>query len=301
MLIYYVTFAFLSAAFFLAALAVKRVAAKPAVSHQQLRLLPNASLMTPGSNPKSRFDHWVYESLWISGLSFSAQAVLLASLGLAGSVAVLTWAFQLPLAAQILASAALLLVIPIVLLIARRRQLKKFSDTLPASLELIARAVKAGESFEVSIKVAAQAAKDPVQRELKFCSRQLEMGAPVTSVMAHLARRVPTMDVKIFAHTISVHRELGGRLASGVERLAKVIRERQEYVQKINSMTSLGRFAIGAISFMGVFVLAYLLIFHPEYLNKLLDSDLGLTMVIYAVLSELVGLVWVTIALRMEA
>ena len=51
---------------------------------------------------------------------------------------------------------------------------------------------------------------------------------------------------------------------------------------------------------MGVLVLVYLLLVHPQYLERLVQSELGVSMIVYAVLSEIVGLAWVAITLKGE-
>lgn len=268
----------------------------------ELRRLPERVIAAPSSTDSIsvRFDRWMHRTLRGSGIGMSVGMIVLISILSAILTATATFLSGLSLPIQLFSSLSILFVIPSVLMLLKRRRIKEFSDQLPPTLDLISRAVGAGESFESAIGIAAKAAKDPVQSELLQCARQFEMGTSTSAVMSSFAQRVPTMEVRIFAHTVSVHRELGGRLAQGLERLATVIRDRREYVQKVSSMTSLGRFSIGAISLMGVFVLGYLTVFHPEYLTKLSSSELGLKMIAYAVISEIVGLCWVAITLKIE-
>lgn len=288
--------------FMLSAMLVRRVMKPVGVAPIELKRLPQP-VITPPSDTDAlsvRLDRWLHKTLMGSGLGMSFGTIVLVSVLTAVLAAVATFLAGVSLVVQLLVSLGVLFVLPAILLFFKRKRTKEFSDQLPATLDLISRAVRAGESFEGAIEIAADAAKDPVKVELQQCVRQFAMGTPTESVMSSLVQRVPTMELRIFAHTVTVHRELGGGLAKGLERLATVIRDRREYVQKVNSMTSLGRFSIGAISLMGVFVVAYLTIFHPEYLTKLLSSELGLKMVAYAVISELVGLCWVAMTLRME-
>ncbi len=295
-------FASLAGFFMLSAVFVRRLMTPSGPAEIALRRLPQR-VITPPSDTDSiavRFDRWMHSTLIGSGVGMSIGTIVLLSILAAVLTATATFLYGASLPVQLLLSLGVLFVVPFVLTLIRRRRIKEFSDQLPPTLDLVARAVRAGESFESAIEIAAKAAKDPVKNELNQCVRQFELGTPVASVMAAFAQRIPTMEVRIFAHTVTVHRELGGRLAEGLERLATVIRDRREYIQKVNSMTSLGRFAIGAISLMGVFVLAYLTIFHPEYLRKLLSSELGLKMVAYGVISEIVGLCWVAMTLKME-
>lgn len=295
-------FASLAGFFMLSAVFARRLMTAAGPVQAELKRLPQRVITPPTANDSIsvRFDRWMHRTLMGSGIGMSIGTIVLISILAAVLAATATFLAGTSLAVQLLLSLSVLFVLPIVLMVLKRRRIREFSDQLPPTLDLVSRAVRAGESFESAIEIAAKAAKDPVQHELKQCVRQFELGTPTSAVMASFAERVPTMEVRIFAHTVTVHRELGGRLANGLERLATVIRDRREYVQKINSMTSLGRFSIGAISLMGVFVLGYLTVFHPEYLTKLTSSELGLKMVAYAVISEIVGLCWVAMTLKME-
>ena len=298
----FAVFAFLAGFFMLSAMFVRRLMTPIGPVGAELKRLPQR-VITPPSTDDSisvRFDRWMHRTLAGSGIGMSVATIVLISILSAVLTATATFLAGTSLLVQLLLSLSVLFVLPVVLMVFKRRRIREFSDQLPPTLDLLSRAVGAGESFENAMVIASESAKDPLQNELKQCVRQFEMGTPTAAVMSSFAQRVPTMEVRIFAHTVSVHRELGGRLANGLERLAAVIRDRREYIQKVNSMTSLGRFSIGAISLMGVFVLGYLTVFHPEYLRKLLASELGLKMVAYAVISEIVGLCWVAMTLKIE-
>lgn len=295
-------FVSLTGFFMLSAVFVRRLMTPVGSVPIELKRLPQR-VITPSSDNDSvsvRFDRWMHKTQMGSGFGLSVGGIVLISVLAAVLVAVATFLAECALAVQVLCALSVLFLFPVVLTFFKRRRTKEFSDQLPSTLDLIARAVRAGESFENAVEIAANAAKSPVKNELQQCVRQFEMGTPTSAVMSSFAQRVPTVEVRIFAHTVTVHRELGGRLANGLERLATVIRDRRDYVQKVNSMTSLGRFSIAAISLMGVFVLGYLMVFHPEYLTKLLTTELGLKMVAYAIISEIVGLCWVAMTLKME-
>ena len=184
-------------------------------------------------------------------------------------------------------------------ILAVRRQ-KKFVEQFPTAIDMMARSVHAGESFEEALVTTAKTVAEPVASELKRLAQELELGMQVSTCMHSFARRNRLTDVKIFANTVSVHRETGGRLADTLARLAEVIRTRSDYLRKIRSATSLGRYAAIAIVLGGLAVLVYMLIVHPEYIQKLLDSEIGLKLVYYAIVSEIVGVIWVAMTLKQE-
>ena len=173
------------------------------------------------------------------------------------------------------------------------QRIRKFNKQFPAGLDLMARAARAGESIENALVVAQKSSEAPLSDELRYCQRQLELGMSIEEVSEGLADRIGSRELKLFAHTISIHRSIGGRLANSLERLSVVIRKRMECQEKLKSMTSLGRFAVISIIVMGALVLTYMVFMEPEYIGRLTESDLGKKLIMYASVSELVGLIWV--------
>ena len=179
-------------------------------------------------------------------------------------------------------------------------RIQKFNKQFPAGLELMARAARAGESIESAIEISQRSSNQPLKNEFKYCLKQLQLGLPLDAVVDDLARRIGSSELRLFAHTIAIHRSLGGKLADALERLSNVIRKRMECNEKLKSMTSLGRFAVLSIAAMGGFILAYMLIVEPDYIGRLTQSDLGQKLIVYASISELVGLVWVGWTLKSD-
>ncbi len=253
-----------------------------------------------GAGLASTFDVWLQVTLRKTGMLISPNTCVTTMVCLGILTGVSLWiAESPPVFVGTGAIGSVIVGIVSLRLIASRRE-KQFSAHFPAAVELLARSVRAGESLEDSLTLAAESAQDPVKTELLHCAKQIRMGRSAASVMGDLAKRFPLMNVRIFAHIISVHRSTGGRLSETLERLAKVIRQRTEYLQKIRTLTGMGRFAALAIGYLGVFVLIYLSLLHPEYIQKLWATPLGQKMAVYALVSELIGIVWVALTLRSE-
>ncbi|MFK7768961.1 MAG: type II secretion system F family protein [Mariniblastus sp.] len=298
-------FCCLTASFLATTLVIKRVMSPAEAIVPKLKRLPGRISFpnqegtgAPGIDRK--LDLWLHRSVRRSGWKIT-PVVFMASnccLAICVGVALLSTEFHEGIAAVGAISTFVLGLVAIQ--IAVRRRQKKFNEHFPASLELLARSVASGESLEDSIELIAEAVQEPVREEFQHCAKQLQMGGAVQAVMSDFAVRVPTMDVRIFAHTVAMHRDTGGRLSDTLTRLANVIRERNEYLKKIRTMTGLGRFAAITIGYMGVFVLVYLCVFHHDYVGKLWASDLGQRMAIYGIASEICGIIWVALTLKSD-
>lgn len=265
-----------------------------------LRQFPRRPQAEPAPAGVSRFDSWLERTLYLSGWSLSPLEAsllsILVALALGGMVLL---ASENLLAASIAGLAGL--TFPLVgIILAQRKRVRRFAEQFPDALFLIARAVRAGESLDQAIELVGQTAHDPLAVEFRRCAGQMNMGLSVPAAMQGLQQRMDLMDVRIFANTIAMHRDLGGNLPATLERLAQVIRERYAYQRQLKSVTGAGRFSAMFIGLLGASLFAYLILFQPEYAQRLLESGTGQAMLCYAAVSQLAGLFWVSRIVRRE-
>lgn len=182
----------------------------------------------------------------------------------------------------------------------RAGRIRDVQAQLADAMDLMSRATRAGESLDQAIALVGQRAPEPLGLEFRRCARHLQMGLSVTAAMRALVHRLPIMDVRILATTLSVHRQAGGNLAFTLERMARVVRDRMIYRQQIRSVTAAGRFSAMLIATVGPLLFLYLFTFERDYVGKLLDLPLGNLMLVFAVVLEIVGLVWISRLIRAE-
>ena len=292
---------FSSAAFF-TMLAIKALSAPAPQPVSPIQIRPEWHAVHGGDRKQlsHRFDAWFTRLVARTGLKidrYSTMLILGATSLLAG---IACFVADLPAYLQILIGMAVFGSGLTILYCLHLARVKKFSAQFPAALELLARSVRSGEDFESAIVSVSKNFEEPISNEFRWCQQQIELGLSPADAIGGLAHRIPTMDVQLFAHTIAVHRNLGGRLSDSLERLSSVIRDRSAQIEKIKSITGIGRFAVFAILFMAVFVLIYLSWMHPEYIAKLYSARLGRQMMIYAAISEFIGIVWAFLTLKSE-
>lgn len=288
----------------LAAIMVRRKAdssaSEPAVAKLQLRRDAKLATASESDSVGSGFDRWLELVLIRAGISMDRLTFMTLLCAIAFTIGGAGVALDI----NPLLIVPFVFVVPLIGMIGvyvkMKLRLGKFEKLFPTSLELLARATRAGENLENAFQIAADSCETPVKEELTQCVRQMRLGMPPTAVVADLARRVDSSNVHLLSHSISIHHVLGGRLAESLDRLSLVIHNRSECEQKIKSMTSIGRFAILSIVLMGFFVLIYLTMAEPDYISNLFSSSLGHKMLAYAAVSELIGLVWVGYTLKSD-
>ncbi len=187
-----------------------------------------------------------------------------------------------------------------VLVFYRWRRMGQIMVQLPDSLDLVARAVRAGESVDQAITLAGQRTPAPLGVELRRTASQMHMGLGLAEATRSLARRVPSVEMKILSTTLSVHRTSGGNLALTLERMAGVIRDRLNYRRQLKATTAAGRFSTILVASAGPLLFAYMFIFNSEYSRRLIEQPMGQMMLAVAVALEIIGLVWVISMLRTD-
>lgn len=258
-----------------------------------LRRLPLARDEQPPRGITGHIDAGFERLVVESGLDWTTMAatlVLVAGGLLVGGVLWL-WTNEIP-AGVVGAVIGLALPLPL-LAYYRMRRIREIREQFPDMLDLLARAVRAGESLDQAIELAGQKGPEPLGREFRRCSRQLGMGLSMHAVMRALVYRMRLMEVRIFATTLAVHRQSGGNLALTLERMAAVLRERITYHRQIRAATAAGRFSATLIASTGPLLFIYMFVFQYEYAGKLVTLPLGQSLLALAVGLEIIGLIWI--------
>ena len=101
-----------------------------------------------------------------------------------------------------------------------------FEEQFPDTIDLIARALRAGHAFTTGLAITAEEAPQPVAGEFKLLYDQQNFGMPLSDALKAFAERLPLLDAQFFVTAVLTQRESGGNLAEILGNLANVIRER---------------------------------------------------------------------------
>jgi tight adherence protein B len=179
---------------------------------------------------------------------------------------------------------------PFVYLIFKRNmRFRKFEEGLPASLEMMVSALRAGNSLISAIGVVGREVADPIGKEFRICYDEQNYGLELRTAMENLATRIPIQDVRIIVTAILIQKETGGNLAEVLDKCAHVIRERFRLKKEIRVKTAQGRLTGWILSCLPV-VLGFLLwLIHPEGISLLWKRPMGLKMLYTATVMTLLG------------
>ena len=234
------------------------------------------------------------------GHKFLAYRVVLLSIVLAVAAATVTWLLfrSVPIAAIGLAIAGGL---PYVKIFRdRTMRIQQFEEQLPDAIDMVKRALRAGHPFTGAIKLVADEMDDPVAAEFGTTFADINYGNDSRRAMLGLLQRVPSVTVMALVTSILVQRETGGNLAEILERIAAVVRGRFKLQRKVKTLSAEGRLSAWILALVPLVLFAVIWVTTPDYLPMLLEDEAGKKMIIYGVVSGLIGIFWVRRVIRIE-
>ncbi len=180
--------------------------------------------------------------------------------------------------------------LPVVWLKMRRaRRFGKFAKQLPDSLELVARALRAGHSLQAGFHLVAGEAADPIATEFQRVYEEQNLGIPLDEALRNMTGRMPNVDLKFFATAVILQRQTGGDLAEILDKIGSLIRQRFEIFGQVQALTGEGR--LSGIVLLALPPALFLAVYHlnPDYVMPLFTDPLGKQMMAGGVLMQLLG------------
>jgi tight adherence protein B len=173
---------------------------------------------------------------------------------------------------------------------ARASRMNAICAQLPETFDLMARAIKAGQTVSGAMQIAADQLKPPISAELAACCEQQNLGLPYDVALQELARRTGVMELQMFVVALLVNRNTGGNLAEILHNLSEVIRKRTRLRGKIKAATSEGRLQAVVLSLLPLAAFLGLVLLNRPYAQILLDRPA----LLFAILaSEALGSLWI--------
>ena len=164
------------------------------------------------------------------------------------------------------------------LVIRKRNRMQKFLRQLPEALDLIARGLRAGHAFTTGLKLATESFDDPLGTEFDETLDEINFGVSVPDALKNLTHRVDCPDLRFFVVSVIIQRETGGNLSEIIESIARIIRERFKFDDKLRVLSAESRFSAKVLVSFPFLILIALRFINPEYVNLLFEDPMGRTM-----------------------
>jgi tight adherence protein B len=189
-------------------------------------------------------------------------------------------------------SAAFGFAIPsLIIKVIEKKRRDKFAGQFVDTLTLISSSLRAGLSLVQAIEVVVEEMPVPTSQEFAMVAKELKMGLPLDESFGRLKKRMPFEELHLFTIAISIARETGGNLVLILENLVIVLREKKKIGDKIKTLTLQGRWQGIIMSILPIFFAFFVFKTNPHYLELMLESQLGKVLLIYCVISEIIGVI----------
>ena len=171
----------------------------------------------------------------------------------------------------------------------RTRRLDKFEEQFPESIELIARALRAGHALPTGLLMVSEEMAEPVGAEFKLVYDRQNFGMPLPDALRGLAERIPLLDARFFVTAVLTQRETGGNLSEVLDNLATVIRDRFRVKRQVRVLSAHGRITGWVLAGLPPALAAVLFMMSPNHMKVLITDPLGIQMIVVAGVMQIIG------------
>jgi tight adherence protein B len=168
---------------------------------------------------------------------------------------------------------------------------RKFQQQLVDTIMLLSASLKSGLSILQAIEVVIEEMPAPTNQEFKLVLNAIKVGVTIEESLERLKERMYSEELNMLITSILVSRETGGDLSRIFERVVNSIRQKTKVSQQLSNLTLQARW-------QGMIMMALPLVFsfgiyqmNSKYFSIMLNSETGRMLLIYGVISQIVGMV----------
>jgi tight adherence protein B len=171
----------------------------------------------------------------------------------------------------------------------RKKRLATLEEQFPEALDFLARSMRAGHAFSISLEMLGEEMADPLGQEFRALFNEQNLGAPIDVALRNFSMRVPLLDVRFFTSSVLLQKQTGGNLSEILSRLAYVIRERFRLKGQVKAASAHGRLTATILTVLPLATMAGLLIVAPGYLQAMAEDSDGKYMIGGAIVAQILG------------
>jgi tight adherence protein B len=170
-----------------------------------------------------------------------------------------------------------------------RRRLAAFEAQLPDLLSTMAASLKAGHSFKQGLKAAMEEGQEPASSEFRRVLTQSSLGRPMDEALKEMSDRLGSENFEFVITAVTIQRQVGGSLAQLFDMVSDTVRQRQQFVRKVRSLTAMGRMSAYVLVGLPFFLAGVLTLLNSTYMSPLWHTGTGQALVAFGMLSIGIG------------
>ncbi len=173
-----------------------------------------------------------------------------------------------------------------------RRRARKFEQSLPDMLALVAGTLKAGYSLMQGIDTVADQIDGPMGVELQRVVTETSLGRPLEESLETVAVRMESDDFGWAVMAIRIQREVGGNLAELLLTVADTMTQRERLRREVKSLTAEGRVSAMVLGGLPIGLGIVMYVLNPDYTGMLLTERSGNIALGVAIVVAVAGFFW---------
>jgi tight adherence protein B len=171
----------------------------------------------------------------------------------------------------------------------RTRRLAAFEEQFPEALDFLARSMRAGHAFTISLRMASEDLPDPLGLEFRTLFNEQNLGAPLDTALYNLANRVPLLDVRFFVSAVILQKQTGGNLGEILTRLGQIIRGRFQLKGQVKAASAHARVTALVLTILPAATAVLMMMAAPTYLQSMLNDSDGKKLIAGSIVGQIVG------------
>jgi tight adherence protein B len=180
------------------------------------------------------------------------------------------------------------------------RRATAFVDQLPDTLQLIAGSLRSGFSLNQALAGVVREGTEPTAGEFSRALAEVRLGADLEDAVDGVAERMRCDDLRWVVMAVRISREVGGNLAEVLTNTVHTMRERAQLRGLVRVLSAEGRISAKVLIGLPFALAGYLLAFKPGYLDPLVNTAVGIIMLVFGSTLLLLGSFWLSRLVKIE-
>lgn len=169
------------------------------------------------------------------------------------------------------------------------KRMKLFNDQLGDAIVMMSNAVRAGFTFQQAMDIVSREMNAPIATEFGRAINEVQLGVPLEEALNAISKRITSDDFDLIATAVIIQRQVGGNLTHILDTVGTTIRERIRLKGEIKALTADGIASGLVVGLLPVFLSGLLLMLNPKYFDGLIKEDFGKALIIFSIISEIIG------------
>ncbi|HEY4359834.1 MAG TPA: type II secretion system F family protein [Bryobacteraceae bacterium] len=165
----------------------------------------------------------------------------------------------------------------------RRRRFERFREGFPDVLDSLARALRAGYPLAAAMESVAAETTAVVATEIRKTAAEANLGMSWSRALENMGKRMPLLEVNLFAAAVQLHARTGGKLSEVMGGLAENMREALSLRGEVRALAAHGRMTGIILTILPIGIATMMMFVSPDYMVVLYNHPWGKNLIAAAI------------------